>query len=413
MIDFKQSTLDNGLRVIVHEDKSTSLAAMSLLYLVGSRNEDPELTGLAHLFEHLMFRGSDSVPDFDDQLQLAGGENNAFTNNDITNYYLTIPAANIEIAFWLESDRMKGLNISEESLNNQKMVVIQEYRQSYINQPYGDATLLLRPLAFKIHPYRWSTIGNENHIRKVSLADIKDFFYLHYLPNNCILVVTGNVNTDKIFRLAEKWFGKIRMRTSASNTFPAEPVQKKERKLTVKRKVPANAIYKAWHVCGRKDCEFNVIDLLTDLLAGGESGRLETFLVREKKLFTSINAYLTGDVDPGLLIIQGQLSEGVKYDNAENELFNILEELRNTFPGEDEMQKVKNRFESEYTMGRTSILNKAINLAQYEMLGDAGLINREIEIFKSVSPEKVKESAIKYLTNSNCSTLYYNALNSD
>jgi len=407
MIDFKKCCLNNGLRVIVHEDNSTPLAAVSLVYMVGARNEDPELTGLAHLFEHLMFRGSESVHDFDDQLQLAGGENNAFTNSDITNYHLTIPAVNIETAFWLESDRMKGLNITEESLANQKMVVLEEYRQSYLNQPYGDASLLLRPLAYKVHPYRWPTIGKEEHIKKVTLRDIKDFFHSYYSPNNCIMAVAGNVKADDIFKLADKWFGKIRMRKVNHVSLPEEPPQNTERKLTVKRKVPANALYKAWHVCGRKEPSFFTLDLLTDILTAGESGRLHKILIRGKKLFSSINSYLTGDLDPGLLIIQGRLMNGVSYEKAEAELNNIIEELKNTTVPDEEMEKVKNRFEAEHIMGQVNILGRVLALSQYEVLGDASLINSEIDMYRNVTAEMVKDAAVKYLDRTNCNTLYY------
>jgi len=407
MIDLKKCCLNNGLRVIVNEDNSTPLAAVSLVYMVGSRNEDPELTGLAHLFEHLMFRGSENVPDFDDQLQLAGGENNAFTNSDITNYHLTIPAVNIETAFWLESDRMKGPNITEESLTNQKMVVLEEYRQAYLNQPYGDATLLLRPLAYKVHPYRWPTIGKEEHIKKVTLSDVKDFFRSYYAPNNCIMTIAGNVKSDDIFKLADKWFGKIKMRRVNPVSLPEEPEQNKERNLTVKRNVPANALYKAWHVCGRKEPSFFTLDLLTDILAAGESGRLHKILIREKKLFSSINSYLTGDLDPGLLIIQGRLMNGVSYEKAETELNNIIEELKNTPVPDEEMEKVKNRFEAEHIMERVNILGRVLALSQYEVLGDASLINSEIDQYRNVTPEMVKNAAAKYLKPENCSTLFY------
>lgn len=410
MTEIKKCTLNNGLKVIVHEDWSTPMAALNLLYLAGSKNEDPELTGLAHLLEHLMFRGSENVPDFDDQLQNAGGENNAFTNNDITSYYLTIPAVNLEVAFWLESDRMKGLNLTAESLDNQKMVVIEEYQQSYLNQPYGDATLLLRPLAYKVHPYRYPTIGKPEHIKKISPEDAGEFFRSYYSPENCIMTVAGNVISDHVFRLAEKWFGKIKPGNFRPPVIPEEPPQKEERKLTVSRKVPANAIYKAWHICERTDSGFTVLDLMTDILAGGESGRLTTILVREKKLFSSINAYLTGDFDPGLLIVQGRLMDGVCYDEAENELYKIIEDIKNFPPGSEEMQKVKNMYEAKNTVGKTNILNKAVNLSQYEVLGDADMINSEVEKYKSITSKMVTETVGKYLVGSNCSTLYYESI---
>jgi predicted Zn-dependent peptidase len=305
MINYKSFILENGLRVLVHEDKSTPLVAMNILYNVGSRDENPTMTGLAHLFEHLMFGGSVNIPDFDTPLQLVGGENNAFTNNDITNYYLTIPSENIETGFWLESDRMLELDFSSKNLDTQKNVVTEEFNQRYINQPYGDAILKLRPLAYKVHPYRWPTIGTDmSHIRNADLDQIKSFFFSHYAPNNAILALTGNIGYDLVYELTQKWFGPIEKRSVKTRDLPVEPIQTEERFLTIERDVPSDAIYKVWHIGPRKSEDFYTLDLITDLLAGGESGRLHTTLVREKKLFSEINAYLTADIDPGLIIVQ-------------------------------------------------------------------------------------------------------------
>ncbi len=409
MIQFERFSLPNGLRIIVHEDRSTPLVTMNILYNVGSRDEDSEKTGLAHLFEHLMFGGSLNAPDFDMPLQLVGAENNAFTNNDITNYYITIPADNVETAFWLESDRMLGLNFSQKSLDTQKNVVIEEYKQRYLNQPYGDAILLLRPLAYKVHPYRWSTIGLDiSHIEKAELPVVKDFFFSHYAPNNAILCLAGNISTEKVRHLAEKWFGPIERRKIAKRSMPVEPEQIEERRMTVERDVPSDAFYKVWHTDSRLSPDFQVLDLLTDILSGGESGRLNTRLVRDKKLFSEINAYITSDLDPGLLVIYGNVMRYVDLKFAEEAVSNLLEEIK--MPGsilEDELEKVKNRFESSVVFSNTSVMNKGVNLAFYELLDKPEMINTEIEIYRGISSGMAEDAARRYLSSSLCSTLLY------
>lgn len=414
MIGYKRFTLDNGLRVIVHEDRSTPLVAMNILYDVGSRDEDPDATGLAHLFEHLMFGGTVNIPEYDTPLQMVGGDNNAFTNNDITNYYLTVPAVNIETGFWLEADRMSGLDFSQKNLDNQKNVVIEEFKQRYLNQPYGDAILKLRPLAYKVHPYRWSTIGMDiSHIEKTNLEDIKTFFYSHYAPNNAILTLTGNIDYNKAQQLTEKWFSPIARRKLKTRAIPEEPEQTEERSLTLKKAVPATSVYKVWHIGGRKSADFNALDMITDLLAGGESGRLYTKLVREKKLFTEINAYITSDIDPGLIFIQGKLMKGVSTDQAEEGISNVLSGISENGGLDEEIEKVKNKFEATTVFSNSNILHKATNLAFFELLGDAGLINTEVESYRKVTPIMVKEAMEKYFIPSNCSTLYYKSNKKD
>jgi predicted Zn-dependent peptidase len=408
MIRFEKTCLPNGLKILVHEDRSTPLAAINILYDAGSKDEDPQLTGLAHLFEHLMFSGSVNIPVYDTPVQFAGGENNAFTNNDITNFYLTLPADNIETGFWLESDRMLGLDFSQKNLNIQKNVVIEEFKQRYLNQPYGDVMMRLRPLAYKVHPYRWSTIGMDiSHIEKAELDNIKNFFYTHYAPNNAILSVTGNIKPDTVFRLAEKWFGPIEQRDIAQRMLTAEPAQDKERNLTVSKDVPANALYKAWHVGARTSDDFYALDLLTDILSGGESGRLNTVLVREKKLFSEINAYLSGEIDPGLLILHGKLMPGINFIQAEKAVIEILSDMKNNLVQSDEMDKVKNKFEASWLLSNTQILNKALNLAFYELIGKTDELNNEVDNYRNVTREMVLESSRKYLTRTNCSTIYY------
>ncbi len=408
MIKYDQFTLDNGLRVLVHEDRSTPLVAMNLLYNIGSRDEDPDCTGLAHLFEHLMFGGTANIPEYDMPLQMVGGENNAFTNNDITNYYLTIPAENIETGFWLESDRMQEPDFSQKSLDTQTNVVIEEFKQRYLNQPYGDAILKIRPMAYKVHPYRWPTIGMDiSHIEKTNLDQIKSFFFSHYAPNNAILTLTGNINYAHALSLAQKWFGPIARRKVPERNLPAEPLQNEERILSVEKDVPSDAIYKVWHTGPRLSDDFFTLDLITDLLAGGESGRLYTKLVREKKMFSEINAYITSDIDPGLIIVQGKLMKDISLNHAEEAINEVIAGLGNKVSVGNEMEKVKNKFESSSVFSNTSILNKAVNLAFYELLGNAELINREVEFYRNVTQEMVIDVTRRYLIPSNCSTLFY------
>ena len=410
MIYFEKFILPNGLTVIVHPDKSTPLVAFNILYNVGSRDEDPEKTGFAHLFEHLMFGGSKNIPDYDEPLQKAGGENNAFTNNDITNYYLTIPKQNLEIAFWLESDRMAGLAFSKKSLDVQRNVVSEEFKQSYLNQPYGDVYLLLKPLAYKVHPYMWDTIGKDiSHIQNAKIEDVKDFFTRFYCPNNAILVVSGDIEVSEIKYLSEKWFGPIPKGPNNKRNLPIESEQKEERKLSVHRNVPLNAIYKAYHCCGRIDAEFYTVDLLSDILSNGKSSRLFQNLVMNKQLFSDVNAFLTGDIDKGLFIITGKLSKGISIEIAEEA---IQEELKNIqdFKNETELEKVKNKIEATLIFSEMSVLNKAMNLAFAELTGGASQINEENKNYQQVTSAMIRKQAKQIFKNTNCSTLYYHAI---
>ncbi|HPT20835.1 MAG TPA: pitrilysin family protein [Bacteroidales bacterium] len=411
MIKYDRFSLDNGLRVLVHEDRSTPLVAINILYDVGSRDEDPGLTGLAHLFEHLMFGGSVNIPEYDLPLQMVGGENNAFTNNDFTNYYLTIPSANIETGFWLESDRMLELDFSQKNLDTQKNVVIEEFNQRYLNQPYGDAILKLRPMAYKVHPYRWPAIGMDiSHIENVGLEQVKEFFFSHYAPNNAILTLAGNVTSDIAFNLTNKWFGPIEKRRVSSRNIPAEPKQNEERILSIEKEVPSDALYKVWHIGPRKSADFYTLDLLTDLLAGGESGILYTELVRDKKLFSEINAYITSDIDPGLIVVQGKLMNGIDIQSAEECVNKVILNLPQRKGINEEIEKVKNKFESSTVFSNTSILNKAVSLAFCELLENPDLINMEVDIYRRVNLEMVNEAIAKYFVPSNCSTLYYKSI---
>jgi predicted Zn-dependent peptidase len=408
MVSYDSFTLNNGLRFFVIHDKATPMAAVNILYDVGARDEDADQTGFAHLFEHLMFGGSINIPKYDEPLQRAGGENNAFTNSDITNYYLTLPKENLETAFWLESDRMLNLAFSEKSLQVQRQVVTEEFRQNYLNQPYGDVWLLLKPLVYKVHPYQWNTIGKEiSHIEKARLNDVKQFYKRFYNPNNAIVVVAGDVETSKVERLAQKWFGSIEAGEKNLRMLPEEPKQTKARRLEVQRDVPQTAIYKAYHMCGRKDEDFYASDLISDLLGSGQSSRLFKSLVRQKQYFTEINAFVTGDIDPGLLIITGKVHKEVAIVQAEAALAAEIEKLRQKAPAVKELRKVKNRVISANTFGSISALNKAMNLAYFAHIGMPELINTVTEKYEQVKADDVLRNAKEILNPDNCSTLVY------
>ena len=408
MIQFEKFKLKNNLTVIVHQDKSTPLACVNILYDVGARDEDENKTGFAHLFEHLMFGGSINIPSYDEPLQMVGGENNAFTTNDITNYYCTVPAENLEIAFWLESDRMISLAFTDKSLEVQRSVVIEEFKQRYLNQPYGDVWLLLRPLAYQTHPYKWATIGKEiSHIENATMDDVKSFFKKHYTPSNAILVVAGDVDVNYVKELAQKWFEPITTVEKPKRNLPVEAKQIEPRKLTVERDVPASSIYKVYHMCSRRDEEYHTVDIMSDILSRGNSSRLYKTLIKDKQLFTDISAYVMGDFDKGLFVISGKIPDGVSMEDAENGIFDEIKKIKNEFVAVEELQKCKNKIESSVTFSETDVLTKATNLAISELLGNADLINQEIEKYSYVTAEKIKAQANEILNESNCSTLYY------
>lgn len=410
MIRINRYCLSNGLRLIHHQDKETQMVALNLLYDVGSKDENPDCTGFAHLFEHLMFGGSVNIPDFDTPLQKAGGENNAWTSNDITNYYSVVPRQNVETAFWLESDRMLGLDFSEKSLSVQKQVVIEEFKQRNLNQPYGDIPLLMRPLAYKVHPYRWPTIGKRvEHIEQVKLEDVKSFFYKHYAPNNAILAVTGNISFEEAVELTEKWFGTIERRDIEPRNLPAEPVQKSARFQEVSRSVPLDSITKVYHMCRRMDKEYHCFDLLSDILSNGRSSRLFQRLVMDRKLFADIDASITGDIDAGLFMIKGKVNKGISLEEADRAIVEELRRLGENEVSAYELQKVVNKFESNDLFSNINYLNKATNLAYYELLDRAENIDSEIEKYKGITSRMLKEVAERAFVEENSSTLYYRA----
>jgi zinc protease len=410
MIEFEKFTLSNGLRVIVHQDISTPMAAMNIVYDVGARDEQPNKTGFAHLFEHLMFGGSKNIPDFDKPLQMAGGQSNAFTSNDITNYYDTLPLQNLETAFWLESDRMNELAFTEKSLEVQRNVVIEEFKQRYLNQPYGDIWLLLRPLAFKEHPYQWATIGKEiSHIENATMDDVKAFFFKHYSPQNAVICVAGNVEVSDIKKMAEKWFGGIEARTKYVRNLPKEPEQKEFRKLEVIRDVPNDQLILAFKMKKRIHSEYYVADLISDILSRGQTSRLYKNLVIDNPKFTDINAYISGNIEEGLFIVSGKPVAGVSLDEAFELIFDELKVISEELLEENELEKVKNKIESTHTFSEMSVLNKAMSLCFFELLGDANLINKEVEKYHLISAKDIQATASTIFKEENCSALYYRA----
>jgi len=408
MIQFERFTLANGLRVIVHRDTSTPMAVVNVMYNVGARDEDPNKTGFAHLFEHLMFGGSLNIENYDEPLQMAGGENNAYTTNDLTNYYVQLPAENIETAFWLESDRMLSLAFGEKSLDVQRKVVCEEFKEHYINKPYGDAWHKMRELAYEVHPYRWMTIGKElSHVEKAKLEDVKDFFFKFYRPVNAILVVAGNVTLEQAKQLSEKWFGDIPAGEKYVRHLPEEPTQQKGKKQEIKADVPLDALYKAWHISSRLDRKYYIMDLITDILSGGGSSRLYHSLVKERRLFSNIECYHFGSIDNGLLAIEGKLVKGIKMLDAEKAIDEELEKMKKEAVTEGELQKVKNKTESTIAFEDMSVMNRANSLAFYELLGDAELMNTELEKYGAVTTADILDESKNIFRDENSSTLYY------
>ncbi|MES2873369.1 MAG: pitrilysin family protein [Bacteroidota bacterium] len=408
MVSFERFTLGNGLKVLVHEDPTTPMAVLNILYDVGARDEHPDQTGFAHLFEHLMFGGSVNIPSYDEPLQRVGGENNAFTSNDITNYYITLPSVNLETAFWLESDRMLSLAFSEKSLEVQRNVVSEEFKQRYLNQPYGDVWLKLRPLAYKDHPYKWATIGKSlKHIEDATIDDVKAFFNKHYNPANAILVVGGDVKLEEVKRLSEKWFGNIPAAEKLSRMLPVEEVQTEARVETVRANVPMDAIYKVFHMPARTDRGYYSADLISDILSRGNSSRLFRNLLKDQKLFSEINAYLTGSLDAGLFVVEGKPLPGVSMETAEAAIWTELDRIKNEPVPQHELIKVKNKMESTMVFSEMSLLDKAMNLAYFELLGDAEQLNSETTKYLEVSAEEIQKQAQHIFRKENSSTLYY------
>jgi len=410
MIQYDRFQLSNGLRVLVHEDHSTPMAVVNVLYDVGARDEDPKKTGFAHLFEHLMFGGSVNIEDFETPLQLAGGENNAYTTNDFTNYYIQLPAENIETAFYLESDRMLSLAFSEKSLEVQRKVVCEEFKEHYINKPYGDVWFKMRELAYKQHPYRWMTIGSKlSHIEDARLEDVRQFFFKYYRPVNAILVVAGQVKTEQVRALAEKWFGDIPSGEKYVRNLPKEPRQQEVRKLEVTADVPLDALYKSYHMASRLEQGYYVTDLITEVLGGGGSSRLHQALIKEKKLFSQIECYHTGSVDEGLVVIEGKLIKGVSLEAADKAVEEELQKMQSEKISEKELTKIKNKTESAIVFEDMSVMNRANSLAIYELLGDAEMMNTELGRYQAVTAEEILATSRQLFDPNNSNTLYYHS----
>ncbi len=408
MIHFERFVLDNGLRVLVHEDESTPMAAVNLCYYVGARDESPERTGFAHLFEHLMFGGSANVPDFDDPLQQAGGENNAFTNNDITNYYDIVPAENLEVALWLESDRMMNLNLSQKVLDVQRKVVVEEFKETCLNEPYGDVWHHLADLAYKVHPYRWPIIGKvPEHISEATMEDAQAFYRKFYRPNNAVLVIAGRVKVEEVKALTEKWFGDIPSGPVIERKLPAEPPQKALQKRVLSSSAPMDALYLAFHIPSRVDASFYGVDLLSDVLGNGPSSRLYQRLLKDREIFTSIDCYITSTIDPGLLIIEGKPNDGVSLEEARLAIWEELELLKTEGIPPRELTKLQNKVESTLVFSELNMLNRAINLAFFEILGNAELINQEAQLYRRVTTQDIQRLANRILTEENCSEVWY------
>jgi len=408
MVSFERFTLSNGLKVLVHEDPTTPMAVVNILYDVGARDEHPDQTGFAHLFEHLMFGGSVNIPSYDEPLQRVGGENNAFTSNDITNYYITLPSVNLETAFWLESDRMISLAFSKKSLEVQRKVVCEEFKEHYINKPYGDVWHKLRELVYTTHPYRWMTIGKElKHIEEATLEDVKTFFNKHYNPANAILVVAGNVDVAQIKELAEKWFGPIPAGDKYNRNLPVEPKQTAPRFLEVKADVPLDALYKCWHIYSRTDDRYYIADLISDILSGGGSSRLYQSLVKEKQLFSSIDCSHLGSTDEGIMVLEGKLVKGVDIKVAEAAVIEELNKLKLDGVSVAELEKVKNKTESAMAFEDMSVMNRAASIAMYELLGDADLMNKELDKYRAVTSAEITEQSRIIFDENNCSTMHY------
>jgi predicted Zn-dependent peptidase len=412
MIEFERFKLKNGLTVLFHKDVTTPMVVINTLYDVGARDESEDKTGFAHLFEHLMFGGSVNIPDFDAPLQNAGGESNAFTSNDITNYYDVLPAHNIETGLWLESDRMLSLAFTEKSLEVQRNVVIEEFKQRYLNQPYGDVWLKLRPLAYEKHPYKWATIGKEiSHIENATMEDVKAFFHKHYNPSNAILCIAGNFELGEIKRLVEKWYGEIPEGTKPARILDKEPKQKEFREQIIERNVPSDAFYYAFKMPERRDPAYYIVDVLSDALGREKSSRLYVSIKKEKQIASSISAYITGSLDDGLLIVSGKLNPGKTFEELDKALWEVIDEMKKTTISKEELDRLLIKIRTEKEFQEEGLLNRAMNLCTFELLGDANGINEERNVYQSITPKHIHHYANEILKQTNCSLLKVKAIN--
>ena len=408
MISYEKMVLQNGLTVLMHEDKNTPIASISVLYKVGSRDEHPEKTGFAHLFEHLMFGGSVNIPDYDGVMQRAGGENNAYTNHDYTHFFTTLPAINIETALWLESDRMLELMLQKEVLDVQKKVVVEEFYETCLNLPYGDVWHELSALNYEKHPYKWPTIGvHPSHIEKANLTDVKKFYNKYYHPGNAILVIAGPISIKRMKELAMKWFNDIPSGKTIKKNYSSEPPKKEARHKQSQAEVPVDAIYMTFPCPARADKAFYAVDLLSDIFSNGPSSRLIHRLTRENKYFNHIDCYVTGDFDPGLIVFEGRPTEKISLQDAEEIISKEINDLKNQLIESSELQKWKNKAESTLVLSEMGIQSKSMNLGFFEALGNADLMNAESEIYQSLTAEEIQQAAKVWLRDDQKSVLTY------
>jgi predicted Zn-dependent peptidase len=410
MIHFERFTLDNGLRVLFHKEPSTPMAVVNLVYDVGARDENPEQTGFAHLFEHLMFGGSVHIPDFDAPLQAAGGQSNAFTSNDITNYYDVLPAHNLDTALWLESDRMLALAFTPKSLEVQRQVVIEEFKQRYLNQPYGDAWLQLRPLAYQKHPYRWATIGkNIKHIADATMDDVRAFFQKHYHPGNAVLCIVGNFELAEIQQKVQHYFGNIPAQTKIARQLPQEPTQKRFRQKVITRKVPADSFYYAFQMGKRLDNDYYLADLLSDHIGNEKTGLLFTELQRKKRLVSEITAYITGSIDNGLFVITGKINPNRSLEELDTALWPLLEKYKAKKMSKPSLQQLVLKLQTAKAFQDQGLLSRAMNLSFFELLGDAALINQESARFANIQTADLQTYAQQLFDKNRCALLQIQA----
>ncbi|MFI3315614.1 MAG: pitrilysin family protein [Rikenellaceae bacterium] len=408
MIDYEKRVLKNGLTVLLHYDNSTPLVAVNTIYKVGAKDENPNKTGFAHLFEHLMFGGTKEIKDYDIPIQMCSGENNAFTNNDYTNYYIVMPKDNLEVALYLEADRMVNLDINSRSLSVQQKVVEEEYKERYVNRPYGDIWSIIRPMVYKKHPYRWSTIGADiAHVRDASLEDVKSFYDRYYTPQNAILAIAGDIDMNSTWEMVERVYGNISKGEIIEKERHLEPIQTKQQIVEVERDVPSSIVYIIFHMGNRTSREFAICDVISDILSGGSSSRMYQSLIKQQRLFSAINAYISGDVEEGMFVVTGTLLPETTIEMGENALWQELEKIKTEAVGDYELEKVKNKFEVNTIFGELNVMNKAMNLCYYEMLGDISLINKEIATFHSIKKEELSQTATKLFTKENSSILRY------
>lgn len=408
MVSFSRHILPNGLRLLIHEDPNTPLVAVNTLYYVGSRDERPDRTGFAHLFEHLMFAGSRHVKDFDEPLQHAGGENNAYTTNDYTTFYEILPAENLETALWLESDRMAHLRISERVLDVQRRVVVEEFKETCLNEPYGDSWHHISEMMYKQHPYRWPVIGlNPQHVEEARLEEVKAFYQTWYRPNNAVVSIAGNIKTEEALRMAEKWFANIPAGPAPVRNLPPEPPQTTAQHRVLEADVPIPAVYLCFRTPARAHDDFYPLDLLSDVLCNGPSSRLYRRLLKEQQLFSSIDAYVTANFDPGLLIVEGRLNADVQPEKALEAIWAELKLLQESPVDGRELDKIRHRFESTLVYSELSILNKAQNLGFYEALQRAELMNEETDRYLAVSAAEMQRAAQVTFRPENSAALIY------